>query len=191
MISYLEGTIVSRAEKYIVMLVGGVGYKVFMPISVSDKIPRDSESVKVHTHFHLRDDSMELYGFLDVAELELFEMLITVSGVGPKAALSIISTDSPGVLAGAIAQEDVAFLTKISGIGKRIAEKVIVELKDKVGALSFAVAPAGAARDGDAIDALVALGWQQREARDALKKVPEQIVQTELRIREALKLLGK
>lgn len=191
MISYLEGTIVSRTEKYIVIMAGGVGYKVFVPSGVSDKIPRGQETVKVHTHFHLRDDSMELYGFLDPAELELFEMLITVSGVGPKAALAIISTDAPGVLAGAIAGEDVAFLTKISGIGKRIAEKVIVELKEKVGALSFAVAPAGAARDGDAIDALVSLGWQQREAREALKKVPEQIMQTELRIKEALKLLGK
>ena len=191
MISYLEGKVISATEKFAVILVNGMGYKVFMPLGASAKIPREGEAVKIYTHLHVREDSMELYGFLDAAELELFELLITVSGVGPRVGLAIISTDKPGVLAGAIASEDKVFLTKISGIGRKIAEKVIVELKDKIELLSFGAQKADVALDGDAIDALMSLGWNVREARDALKKVPKEITKTELRIREALKLLGK
>jgi len=191
MISYLEGRVVSKTDRVVIILAGGVGYKVFMPPGVTAKVPQAGSIVKVHTHLHVREDGMELYGFLDRTELELFELLLAVSGVGPRVALTLISADKPGVLAGAIAAEDKVFLTKVSGVGKRIAEKVIVELKDKVGNLSFGVEKANAALDGDAIDALISLGWNVREARDALKKVPKEIIKTEFRVKEALKLLGK
>ncbi|MBI3685406.1 Holliday junction branch migration protein RuvA [Candidatus Azambacteria bacterium] len=190
MISYLEGTIISRSEKYIVIAAGGVGYKVFMPSGAPLKIPQAAHTVKMYTRLYLREDTMELYGFFDPAELELFEMLITVSGVGPKVALVIIATDKPSVLAGAIAAEDTTFLTKISGVGKKIAQKVIVDLKDKVSSLSFDIQKGDASLDADAIDALVALGWHMKDAREALKKVPKEITKTELRIKEALKKLG-
>lgn len=191
MISYLEGKVISKTDRAVVISAGGVGYKVFVPLGVSASMPDPGGTARLFTHLHVREDSMELYGFLHATELELFELLITVSGVGPRVGLAIISTDKPAVLAGAIAADDKVFLTKISGIGKKIAEKVIVELRDKVGALSFGTQASDTALDGDAIDALVSLGWQMKDARDALKKVPKEITKTELRVREALKMLGK
>lgn len=191
MISYLEGTVVSSSDKFAVVLVNGVGYKVFLSPSTSDKIQRIGDSVKVFTHLHVREDALDLYGFLDATELELFEMLLTVSGIGPKMALTIISIDKPSVLAGAIAREDTAFLTKISGIGNKMAQKMILELKEKIARLSFKAENAEVALDADAIDALVAFGWSMREARAALHTVSKDIIQTELRIKEALKMLGK
>lgn len=191
MISYLEGTVVSSSDKFVVVLVNGVGYKVFLSPSTSDKIQRIGDSVKVFTHLHVREDALDLYGFLDATELELFEMLLTVSGIGPKMALTIISIDRPSVLAGAVAREDTAFLTKISGIGNKMAQKIVLELKEKITRLSFKAENAEVALDADAIDALVAFGWSMREARAALHTVPKDITQTELRIKEALKMLGK
>ncbi len=191
MISYLEGAVVSSSEKFAVVLVGGVGYKVFLSQSASDRIRHIGDAVKVFTHLHVREDALDLYGFFDAAELELFEMLLTVSGIGPKMALAIISIDKPSVLAGAIVREDAVFLTKISGIGNKMAQKIILELKEKIGRLSFKAEDAEGALDADAIDALVSLGWHMKDARDALKKVPKEIAQTELRIKSALKLLGK
>jgi len=192
MISYLEGRVISKTDRAVVISAGGVGYKAFVPLGVSARLPGVGETAYLFTHLHVREDGMELYGFLHATELELFELLITVSGVGPRVALAVISTEKPAVLAGAIASEDKNFLTKISGIGRKIAEKLIVELKDKVESLSFgSQAPGAAALDGDAIDALVVLGWQVRDAREALQKVPKDITKTELRVKEALKNLGK
>lgn len=191
MISYLEGTVVSLSDKFVVVLVNGVGYKIFLSPSTSDKIQRIGDAVKVFTHLHVREDALDLYGFLDATELELFEMLLTVSGIGPKMALTIISIDRPSVLAGAVAREDTAFLTKISGIGNKMAQKIVLELKEKITRLSFKAENAEVALDADAIDALVAFGWSMREARTALRAVSKDIIQTELRIKEALKTLGK
>ena len=191
MISYLEGIIVSSSDKFAVVLVNGVGYKVFISPNTPDAMQRVGESVKVFTHLHVREDAMDLYGFLDATELELFEMLLTVSGIGPKMALTIISIDKPSVLAGAVAREDTVFLTKISGIGNKMAHKIVLELKEKITKLSFKAENAEVALDADAIDALVAFGWSMREARAALHAVSKDITQTELRIKEALKTLGK
>lgn len=191
MISYLEGTIISSSDKFAVVLVNGVGYKVFLSPGASSITDRIGENIKVFTHLHVREDAMDLYGFLDPTELELFEMLLTVSGIGPKMALTIISIDKPSVLAGAVAREDTAFLTKISGIGNKMAQKMVLELKEKITKLSFKAENAEVALDADAIDALVAFGWSMREARAALHAVPKEITQTELRIKEALKMLGK
>lgn len=191
MISYLEGVVIFQNEKYISVLVGGVGYKVFLSPATSDRIQRVGDAVKVFTHLHVREDALDLYGFLDATELELFELLLTVSGIGPKMALTIISIDRPSVLAGAISREDAGFLTKISGIGTKMAHKIILELKEKIAKLSFKAEDAEVALDGDAIDALVGLGWNVREARTALRAISKDIVKTELRIKEALKTLGK
>lgn len=191
MISYLEGKVVQATEKYAVIMAGGVGYKVSLPAGTAVKLSQANGTVKVHTHLHIREERMELYGFLTPQELELFELLITVSGVGPRVALAIISTDKPNVIAGAIAAEDKMFFIKISGIGRRIAEKVIVDLKDKIGMLSFGMQKSDTALDADAIDALMALGWRMHDAREALKRVPKEIKKTELRVTEAMKLLGK
>ncbi len=190
MISYLEGVVVFQNEKYISVLVGGVGYKVFLSPGTSDAIRQVGDTVRVFTHLHVREDALDLYGFSDAAELELFEMLLIVSGIGPKMALTIISVDRPSVLAGAISREDAGFLTKISGIGTKMAHKIILELKEKIAKLSFKAEDAEVALDGDAIDALVGLGWSVREARAALRAIPKDIAKTELRIKEALKTLS-
>lgn len=191
MISYLEGVIVSSSSRFVVVLVNGVGYKVFLSPNASGITERIGESIKVFTHLHVKEDALDLYGFVDPTELELFEMLLTVSGIGPKMALNIISIDKPSVLAGAIEREDTAFLSKISGIGNKMAHKIVLELKEKITRLSFKAENAEVALDADAIDALVAFGWSMKEARAALHNVSKDITQTELRIKEALKMLGK
>ncbi|HWA31967.1 MAG TPA: Holliday junction branch migration protein RuvA, partial [Candidatus Paceibacterota bacterium] len=138
------------------------------------------------THTHLREDAIELYGFMDHDELEFFEMLIGVSGIGPKGALSILGVATIEVLAKAISTGDISYLTKISGIGKKTAEKIVIELRDKLGE---------EAADGtlqgelDALEALRSLGYSQGEAREALKKVPAEL-DTNGKVREALKILG-
>lgn len=191
MISYLAGKAIKITDKYIVLNVNGVGYKVFLSGSDLDKIQQNKDDVKVYTHLNVREDALDLYGFLTEAELEFFELLITISGIGPKAALNIISIDAPSVVAGAISREDVGYLTKISGIGTKMAQKIILELKDKVSKLSFKIDNIGVSPDMDAIDALVSLGWNAKEAREALRDVPREIVSAEARIREAMKILGK
>lgn len=191
MISYLEGTAIAKNGKSAIILVNGVGYKVFFSGGDLNTIPLAEGIVKAFTHLQVREDALELYGFLDRAALELFELLITISGIGPRVALAILSMESPSVLAGAIAREDVKFLTKVSGVGLKSAQKIVLELHEKIEKVSFAMHDAGASTDADAIDALVALGWSAREAREALKNIPKEIERTDLRIREALKVLGR
>lgn len=191
MISYLEGKLISKTDKYAVVSAGGIGYRVFLPSNILHKIPEIGELVKIFTYLHVKEDGMALYGFAAPAELEFFELLITISGIGPKAALAIISLDKPNVLAGAILREDINFLTKISGIGAKTAQKIVLELKEKIKKLSFDVEDTDATLDADPIEALVALGWSAREAREALRRVPREITQTEQRVKEAMKLLGR
>lgn len=192
MISYLEGRIIFKAEKYAVVLVNGIGYKVFMSVETLKKIQQSESVVKIQTYLNVREDAMELYGFLTEMEKELFELLITVSGIGPKIALAILSLGEPPTLAGAIAREDVNFLSGVAGIGAKTARKIVAELKDKAADLSFELADsAHAASDAEAVELLIALGWSAREARDALRRVPREITGTESRIREAMKLLGR
>ena len=191
MISYLEGNLIFNNDKWIVVSAGGVGYRVFLPSNSSHKIPQIGEAVKIFTYLHVKEDALALYGFFTPAELEFFELLITISGIGPKAALAIISLDQPSVIAGAILREDIEFLTKISGIGLKTAQKIVLELKEKVRKLSFDIEDASAALDAEPIEALVALGWSTREAREALRRVPREITATELRVKEAMKILGR
>ena len=191
MISYLEGTAIAKNEKNAIILVNGVGYKVFFSGGDLNTIALTGDTVKAFTHLQVREDALELYGFLDRSALELFELFITISGIGPKVALAIISTESPSVLAGAIAREDVKFLTKVAGVGLKSAQKIVLELHEKIAKVSFAMHDAGASADADAIDALVALGWSARDAREALKNIPKEIDRTDLRIKEALKALGR
>src|SRR3989344_2618939 len=175
MISYLEGTAIEKNEKSAMILVNGVGYKVFFPVGDLHTIALKEGTVKAFTHLHVKEDALELYGFLDRSALELFELLITISGIGPKVALAILSMESPSMLAGAIAREDVKFLTKVSGVGLKSAQKIVLELHEKIVKVSFAMHEAGASADADAIDALVALGWSARDARDVLKNIPKEI----------------
>lgn len=192
MISLLEGTVAFKGDKFAVLNVGGVGYKVHLPPETLRGLPVAGSSVQVWTHLHVREDSLELYGFPSYAEMDFFETLISVSGVGPKSAIGILGVAPIDTLKRAIAAGETTYLTKVSGVGKRMAEKIIVELKDKLGASSVSDdTRAGLKEDADVLDALFAMGYSQREAREALGKVPQGIAGTQQRLQAAIKLLGK
>jgi holliday junction DNA helicase RuvA len=192
MISFIAGTIKLKSEKTITLEVHGLGYEVFTPLPLLEK-SKIGAPLELYTHLHVREDAMELYGFASVAELDFFKLLISVSGVGPKSAVGILSLASVNDLRKAISHGDASLLTKVSGIGKKIAERLIVELKSKVAVLddSAESAQLGNFGDSQAIDGLVHLGYSAREAREALQAVDKNITEVKDRVKEALKLLGK
>ncbi len=188
MIYLLKGIIESSTEKHVILDVGGVGYKVYISGNTFKNLPKKGEKIKLYTHLYLRENIMELYGFLNPEDLEIFELLIAISGIGPKGALNVLAVVSIDTLKKAIVSEESSILTKVSGIGEKMAEKIILELKNKISDefLGKEVSVAS-----EAIDALMGLGYKLKEAREVLKKVPKEIESVEDRVREALKLLGK
>lgn len=191
MISRLTGTIVHNDLKSIVLDVNGVGYKVAVSPDIFTKIDK-KETLTIWTYLAVREDAMDLYGFLSLSELKFFELLITISGIGPKTAMGILSVASVHSLETAIQTGDTTHLTKVSGIGKKVAEKIVLELKDKVIETSgSAESQAIMKNDADALEALKSLGYSPTEARDALKGLPKTITKTNDKIKEALKVLGK
>lgn len=191
MISFLEGDILFVGEKFVVAAVGGVGYKVYAGVDALAKMPPIGGAVKLWTHDHVREDAHELYGFLHYAELELFEMLIGISGIGPKGALGILAVAPADTLKKAIAAGDTSYLTRVSGVGKKIAEKVILELREKMAGKGVSIVAPELKDEADALDALVAIGYSQREAREALADAPVSDGSVEKRVREALKKIRK
>lgn len=177
MIAFLHGTLVDALPTQVVIEVGGVGYAVLIPLSSYDKLPRTGEKVQLLTHLVIREDAHVLYGFMRAEERELFQMLIsTVSGVGPKIALNVLSGMNVAQFRGAIANGDVKSISQISGVGKKTAERMVVELRDKVGAAGAWEASSAArglsAEDqkvNDAVLALIALGYKQVEAHDQVR----------------------
>lgn len=191
MIAHLSGTITEKLATSIIIDVNGVGYEVTIPIPDAEETHLHDQ-VKFYTYHAIRDSSEELYGFSSLAAKRLFEMLISVNGVGPKAAMSILSLGSPEEVRNAIANTDAAFIAKASGVGKKSAERVIVDLRDKVGLPSHYGATetkftiAASQPNDEALDALIALGFPLKEATTALAKVDASL-SVEERIREALK----
>lgn len=186
MIGGIKGKIILKKEKFLIVETGGVGYKVNVSPDTLSKAKKTGEQISLWTHTHVREDILDLYGFLDYQELEFFEMLINVSGIGPKGALAILGIAPIETLRRAISTGDIAYLTKISGIGKKTAEKIVIELRDKMGEEK-----SGSSLQGelDALEALKSLGYSQNEAREALKKISVD-KDTNAKIREALKILG-
>ena len=187
MIASLRGTVLERRAGQVVLDVGGVGY-LLQTTSSAARMSVPSEEVTLVTHLNVREDALTLYGFAESAERSMFELLLGVSGVGPKAALAIMSGYAPDQVRRAIATSDHALFTSISGIGKRTAERVVIDLKDKIGALPAAEEPMPAAPAGGhtaARDALVGLGMSVNEAEAALRDVDEELP-VEERIRLAL-----
>ena len=188
MISKIEGVVWDRSEKYLVVGVGGIGFKVFTTtegIEVSEK----GKAISLLTHLVVKEDALDLYGFVGKDELSFFEMLISISGIGPKTALNVLNISSVSALKRAISSGDTSHLIKVSGIGKKIAEKIVLELKDKVGL--HGEDEISLRDEIDAVEALKALGYSQRDAREALKEVEKNITNTGDRIKSALKILGK
>ena len=177
MISFLEGKLVEALPTQVTIDVNGVGYEALIPLSSFDKLPSPGNSVKLLTHLAIREDAHVLYGFMTSAEREMFRLLInTVSGIGPKLALNVLSGMNVMALRGAVANGDVKSLSQISGVGKKTAERIVVELKDKIGAAGAweaASAERGlSAADqkvNDAVLALVALGFKQIEAHETVR----------------------
>ena len=177
MITFVRGKLVEALPTRVVVDVGGVGYELLIPLSSFDRLPTLGQEVHVLTHLNIREDAHVLYGFMTEEERELFRMLVnTVSGIGPKIALNILSGMKPVMFRGAVANADVKSLSQISGVGKKTAERIVVELKDKVGQAG-AWEAAGAARAStpeearlrDAASALIALGFKPVEASDAVR----------------------
>src|SRR3989344_9682734 len=131
MIAFIEGKIELRGEKFAIIAAGGVGYKIFAGVETLRKVPEKGQNVRLWTHQYVREDALELYGFLTFVELELFETLISISGIGPKSGLGIMAIAPVDTLKKAIASGDTSYLTKVSGIGRKTAEKVILELREK------------------------------------------------------------
>ena len=198
MIGFLRGILAEKGDGYIVIDVNGVGYLVSVPANSSAYLNAEGEEVLVHTSMIVREDEMSLYGFSSKGELDAFKKLIGVSGVGPKAALAILSALTLDQLKQAIVFEDAKALQRANGIGKKSAERIVLELKDKF----TAAAPDGSYLDagtadvvadqggrGEAISALVALGYSRGEAASALASVPDNDLSTEEYIKRALKNL--
>jgi len=185
MIAYLEGTILQKTNSYIIVQVGNLGYKVFVTLDILEV--RLGDKVFLYTYMKVSEDGQALFGLSDFASLQFFELLITVSGVGPKMALAILSSAKADAVRQAIASQDAAIFTRISGVGLKTAEKIIVELKNKVGGLESML---GAVGSTETFDALLALGYNQREVREVMNKL-DNALPTGEQVRQALKLLGK
>ena len=191
MIAKLKGTIDFMHDNYVVVDVAGVGYKVFVSAYVAGKIS-GMDAVEIFTHTYVREDTLALYGFLALEELEMFELLISISGIGPKAAMGILSIADPVMIKTAIINEDPSILTKVSGVGKKTAQRVIIELKNKIKDVSVsAEGRQGVSLDTDALEALVAMGYSIFQAREALKLVPKEIKDVGERVKTALRSMGR
>ena len=206
MIAYVQGILKKIEETSVIVDVGGLGYRVFTPIHEALLRVGTEHSIQLHTYLNVREDAMLLYGFLDTDSLDLFKLLINVNGIGPKNALAILATLSVDQIFFAIAQGDHKALTKVSGIGAKTAQRIILDLKDKIAkrepvaqdmTLQEIASPAvsGNTVIADAIMALEALGYSHSQAAEAMRRVPEleslaEAGNVQLLIREGLKQLA-
>lgn len=186
MIGRLVGQVVARGKDHVIVDVGGVGFKVFVPADVLLE-SRTIQLLTLYTHLQVRENELSLYGFTTEEALEMFNLLLTVPGVGPRAALTISSAMPPDALRLAIGQEQPGLLARVPGVGKKTAEKIVVTLKDRVGTttpteelLALTVA------DAEVIDALTALGYSIVEAQRAVQGIPRELTGIEDRLRYAL-----
>jgi Holliday junction DNA helicase RuvA len=177
MIRSIRGKVLSVGTASAVIEVAGFGVEVRMP---STEILSEGKEASLATYLAVKQDGMDMYGFSTDADRDFFELIISVSGVGPKTGLSVLRRSSREALEGAISKRDLQYLTKVVGLGKKSAEKMLVELADKIGPKAHSDA------DGEVFDTLVALGYTEREARKALQAVPESIVGKDARLKSAL-----
>jgi Holliday junction DNA helicase RuvA len=201
MIAFLEGTVAYTALDQIILNVGGVGYRVYVTLPFASRL-QEGASVRIHTHQHVREDAIVLYGFATHEERELFVRLQSVSGVGPKAALSLIGSASLSMVCAAIQGEDVQFLMKVPGIGKKTAQRLIIDLKDKLDDIHprhlqpepLAAASPARTDEGELFAALMALGYTEKEAQAAVRSLAREIEQgipVESLLKLALRILAR
>src|SRR5436853_856106 len=198
MITFLNGTLASALPTQAIVDVRGVGYEVFIPLSSYDKLPAVGQPVHVLTHLHVREDAHILYGFMTTPERDLFRLLVNnVSGIGPKLALAVLSGMSVTNFKAAVVNSDIASLSKISGLGKKTAERIVLELKDKLGvAAAWEAATAAHAptpeqeQANEAVLALIALGYKQIDAHKAVRDLQGQAKSAEELVKLALKKMA-
>lgn len=192
MISRISGTIVDTTNKSLVVDVHGVGYLVFVTTDAIARVEsQNMETVTLWTYLAVRENAMELFGFFSQEELDFFQMLIDISGIGPRGALGIMGMGTVESLKNAIASGDTGYLTKVSGIGRKTAEKIVLELRDKLTLRGHGSESGTVRAESDVMQALIALGYREHDIRDVLKDISSDITDTSARIKEALKLLGK
>ena len=190
MIGRLTGVLAEKSPPQVLIDVNGVGYEVDVPMSSFYNLPALGERTTLLTHFIVREDAQQLFGFLTAAERATFRQLIRISGIGPRMALSLLSGLSVAELTQAVAQQQAARLVKVPGIGKKTAERLLLELKGKLGPDLAVPASVASESQGDIVQALVALGYSEREAAATLKALPPDIGVAE-GIKHALRALSK
>ena len=198
MFAYIKGSLEQKSNNFVVIEVAGIGYKVFMPSNSIDKLGNIGDKVKVYTYYYVREDNISLYGFSSNEELRMFELLISVSGIGAKSAIATLSEVSPSSFALSVITNDVSKLTKIPGIGKKTAERLILELKDKLKTESTiekyeetkSVIVENEKID-EAISALQVLGYSRREVENIIEKIDVEKLELEDIIKQGLKYLAK
>jgi Holliday junction DNA helicase RuvA len=192
MISHITGTILDLDLRYAVIATGGIGYKIYTPTETIEHLSHEKGPISLWIHTIVREDALDLYGFIKKSDREFFELLLTVSGIGPKSALGILNSASPDTIKDAIFEDDASHLTKVSGIGKKTAEKIIRELKEKVGISDTKdgiIRTSGKQTESSmAIEALMSLGFTADDAREAVKKI-DKTLSTQEQVKLALKTL--
>lgn len=191
MIASLQGRSTAKGDNYVVIDVSGVGFKVFVPPSLLDRLSGIGQELNLFTHLHVRENELSLYGFGTPDELALFEMLLRVSGIGPKVALKIVSIMSVEALREAIARGDAAMLMRVPGVGKKTAERIMMDLKDKLGVAGLVLHPGLTHVDAEVISALTSLGYSIVEAQAALRSLPSEDLALEEKIRLVLQHLAR
>ncbi len=191
MISYLEGKIEHSDDKSVVLNTGGIGYRVILSPRVLNIVSKNEGKVKLHIHsqMNMREGTFDLYGFDKKEDLDLFHLLTTVSGVGPKGAQKILSSVEPSHLKAAVVNEDADYLKRSSSLGSKLAQRLILELKGKVDHIEGETEGVDLSQDGQATEALLVLGYSNQQAKEALKDTKAETLQE--RVREALKILGR
>jgi holliday junction DNA helicase RuvA len=189
MISWLSGKIIHKERNFIILNVGGVGYKVNISVKTFSSLENKDEA-EFYTYQNVHEDILDLYGFLSFDELQFFEAILSVSGIGPKVGLSILGEASVGEIKSAVAREDILFFNSIPGIGKKTAERFIIEIRNKIETIALSAGEEGG-DNSDVVEALAQLGYSRKEALDIVKQIPKNIESEKEKITWALKNLGK
>lgn len=191
MIGFLNGTVELQDGTSVIINVGGVGYKVLVPSKLLSDGFLENETLKLYTYTHVREEVLELYGFLDRRDLRLFEQLISVSGIGPKTALGVFAIGGANEIEAAIVVGNVDFFTSVPRLGRKNAQKIIIELKNKLGSkVELDLSEKDVKENKDVIAALKSFGFTAKEAEEVIKQLPKEL-STEDKVRNALKLLAK